>query len=107
MARKTKTEGRDPANIAAGKRLRRTREILYPDLAQKDFAEAWGIHKVTYNNWEIGEAPIPAAFIKRFRTRHPGIDYNWFWHGEMNTLPEHFRNRITQSGKLTFEESSE
>jgi DNA-binding XRE family transcriptional regulator len=54
---------RDPENISSGERLAATRQYLYPNLTQWQFAEQWGVNHTTYNNWEIGKAPSPRTLL--------------------------------------------
>lgn len=96
MARK-----RDPENISSGERLAATRLFLYPKLTQWQFAEQWGVNRTTYNNWEIGKAPVPKEFIDRFRRSHPKYGYGWFWHAEVPDDAE-FRNFLADKGLVSF-----
>lgn len=92
---------RDPENISSGERLAATRLFLYPKLTQWQFAEQWGVNHTTYNNWEIGKAPVPKDFIARFRRSHPKFGYGWFWHAE---VPDDagFRDYLAEKGLITF-----
>jgi len=93
---------RDPKNISAGERLARTREYLYPASTQVAFAEQWRVVYSTYNNWEIGKAPISKQFIERFRKHHPKFGFGWFWYGE---IPDDagFRAFLAEKGHMSFD----
>jgi hypothetical protein len=92
---------RDPENISSGERLAATRQFLYPTLTQWQFAEQWGINRTTYNNWEIGKAPVPKDFIDRFRKSHPKFGYGWFWHAEVPDDAS-FRAFLAEKGLISF-----
>lgn len=92
---------RDPENISSGERLAAARQFLYPKLTQWQFAEQWGVNRTTYNNWEIGKAPVPKDFIDRFRRSHPKYGYGWFWHAEVPDDPD-FRNYLAEKGLIAF-----
>jgi DNA-binding XRE family transcriptional regulator len=95
------TKKRNPEYISSGERLAATRTHLYPTLTQWQFAEQWGVNRTTYNNWEIGKAPIPKDFIDRFRRSHPKFGYGWFWHSEVPDDPA-FRTHLAEKGLISF-----
>lgn len=92
---------RDPEAVSSGERLAATRLFLYPRLTQWQFAEQWGINKTTYNNWEVGKAPVQRYFIDRFKKSHPKFGIGWFWYNEVPDDPE-FRNFLAEKGLISF-----
>jgi DNA-binding transcriptional regulator YiaG len=82
---------KNPEAVAAGARLRRTREAL--GLKRRRMAQILDVPEDNLEKWEGGGAMTPPYFVRKLNATY-GITYEWIYDGNSAKLPHDLALRL-------------
>lgn len=83
-----------PDAVAAGDRLRRTREALGIQKRRR-LAQLMDVPEDNLEKWENGGAMVPPSFIRKLRDAYQ-ITYEWIYDGIVERLPHELVLKLTK-----------
>lgn len=82
--------------IAAGDRLRLTRQAIAPDESIGAFADRTGSNEDQLSAWERGASLVRPWYVTELKARF-GVTQDWIYDGHELSLPANLMQRITEA----------